>query len=180
VYPPQPEGLWRAAFNGERTYAVSPGEDRYRRALYTVWRRTVPYPAMATFDAPSRETCTFRRPPTNTPLQAYVTLNDPGFVEAAQALGRRLVREGGDTAASRVRFGLRLVTGREADPSRIAVLVRLQEDMRRDFAGGPGKALRFATDPVGPLPPGLSAADAAAWTAVANVLLNLDGTLTRG
>src|SRR5437667_549607 len=94
VYPWQPDGLWRAAFNGERSYPTSTGEDRYRRGLYTIWRRTVPYPSMATFDAPSRESCTFRRLPTNTPLQAYVTMNDPVYVEAAQALGRRLMQEG--------------------------------------------------------------------------------------
>ena len=92
VYPPQPDGLWRAAFNGQRTYPTSTGEDKYRRGIYTIWRRTIPHPSMTTFDAPSRETCTFRRLPTNTPLQAYVTLNDPIYVEAAQALGRKLAK----------------------------------------------------------------------------------------
>ena len=86
-----PTGLWQAAFNGERTWTTSAGEDRYRRGLYTFWRRTVPYPSMATFDAPSREICTVRRVRTNTPLQAFVTLNDPVYVEAAQALARRIV-----------------------------------------------------------------------------------------
>ena len=108
--PPQPQdgravastrrsrtGSWQAAFNGERTWPTSTGEDRYRRGLYTFWRRTVPYPSMATFDAPSRETCTLRRIRTNTPLQAFVTLNDPVYVEAAQALARRIVKEGGAT-----------------------------------------------------------------------------------
>src|SRR5207244_3435749 len=99
VYPPQPEGLWQAAFNGERTWPNSTGEDRYRRGLYTFWRRTVPYPSMATFDAPSRETCTVRRIRTNTPLQAFVTLNDPVYVEAAQALARRVIKEGGASPA---------------------------------------------------------------------------------
>lgn len=84
VYPPQPDGLWQAAFNGERSYPTSTGGDRYRRGIYTVWRRTIPNPAMTTFDAPSRETCTVRRIRTNTPLQAFVTLNDPVFFEAAQ------------------------------------------------------------------------------------------------
>ena len=95
VFPPQPDGLWQAAFNGERTWSTSQGEDRYRRGLYTFWRRTVPYPSMATFDAPSREICAIRRVRTNTPLQSFVTLNDPVYVEAAQALARRIVREGG-------------------------------------------------------------------------------------
>src|SRR4029077_4371405 len=108
VYPPQPAGLWQAAFNGQRTYPTSTGEDRYRRGLYTFWRRTIPYPSMATFDAPSRETCTVRRVPPNTPLQAFVTLNDPVYVEAAQALARRIIKEGGATPEERVRFALRL------------------------------------------------------------------------
>jgi mono/diheme cytochrome c family protein len=180
VYPVQPEGIWRAAFNGERSYTVSEGEDRYRRGLYTVWRRTVPYPSMATFDAPSRETCTFRRQPTNTPLQAYVTLNDPVFLEAAQALGRRIEREGGDTIAERLRYGLRVVTGRQADEVQVAQLAQLFESMRIDFASKPEEALKFATKPLGPLSSGTDAASAAAWTAVANVLLNLDATLTKG
>src|SRR6185436_14156904 len=127
VYPPQPDGLWRAAFNGQRTYTTSTGEDRYRRGLYTIWRRTVPYPSMSTFDAPSRESCTFRRLPTNTPLQAYVTLYDPVYVEAAQELGRRLAREGGATAEDRIRFGLTVVLARPPEKSQVAELKNLFE-----------------------------------------------------
>ena len=96
----QPDGLWQAAFNGQRTWSTSQGEDRYRRGLYTFWRRTVPYPSMAVFDAPSREICAIRRVRTNTPLQSLVTLNDPVYVEAAQALARRIVRDGGTNVAS--------------------------------------------------------------------------------
>ena len=184
VYPPQPAGLWQAAFNGQRTWPTSTGEDRYRRGLYTFWRRTVPYPSMATFDAPSREFCTIRRSRTNTPLQAFVTLNDPVFVEAAQALGRRLVREGGESTAERVRHGLRLCLGLppgvEPDPARVAALVALFESEAGHFRSRPKEAEALATDPLGPLPAGLDAASAAAWTVVANVLLNLDAVLTRG
>jgi len=179
VYPPQPAGLWQAAFNGERTYPTSTGEDRYRRGLYTVWRRTVPYPSMATFDAPSRETCTFRRLPSNTPLQAYVTLNDPVFVECAQALGRRLIKEGGATPAARAEFGLRLCLLRPPELEQVAALVKLYESEFAAFRAQEKAAHKLATDPLGPLPEGLPAAEAAAWTVVANVLLNLDGLLTR-
>jgi hypothetical protein len=180
VYPPQPDGLWRAAFNGERSYEVSPGEDRFRRGLYTIWRRTAPNPSMSTFDAPSRETCTFRRQPTNTPLQAYVTLNDPVFVEAAQALARRILGEGGTSDAERIRFGYRLATGRRPDAKEVGELEALLGSMRSDFHGRPEDAAAFASKPLGPLPPAVPASEAAAWTAVANVLLNLDATLTRG
>ena len=180
VYPYQPDGLWRVAFNGERTWATSKGEDRYRRGLYTFWRRTVPYPSMATFDAPSRENCTLRRIPTNTPLQAYVTMNDPCFVEAAQALARRLAREGGASVAERIRFGLRLCLVRPPKDDQVKALVALFEQERTAYAAKEEDAKKLATDPLGPLPDGLMPAEAAAWTAVANVLLNLDGVLTKG
>ena len=112
VFPPQPDGLWQAAFNGERDYPTSTGEDRYRRGLYVFIRRTVPNPTIAMFDAPSRETCTFRRLPTNTPLQAFVTLNDPVYVEAAHALARRILREGGGSGRAGRAYALRLCLGR--------------------------------------------------------------------
>jgi hypothetical protein len=180
VFPFQPAGLWQAAFNGERTWSTSQGQDRYRRALYTFWRRTVPYPSMATFDAPSREICAIKRPRTNTPLQSFVTLNDPVYVEAAQALARRIVREGGEQVAGRARFGLELCLCRPARPEQVEPLVSLYtaeyERYRQDQAG----AVALATEPLGPVPPGMEPAELAAWTAVANVLLNLDGVLTKG
>jgi hypothetical protein len=179
VYPPQPDGLWRAAFNGQRSWETSKGEDRYRRALYTFWRRTVPYPSMATFDAPSRENPTFRRGPTNTPLHAFVTMNDPAFVEMAQALARRIMREGGDTVESRVKFGLELALARPASGDQIASLVALYRDEFSNYGSKPEDAKKFATDPLGPLPQGMNPAEAAAWTTVANVLLNLDGLLMK-
>jgi len=180
VFPAQPAGLWQAAFNGERTWATSPGDDKYRRGLYTFWRRTVPYPSMATFDAPSREICAVRRIRTNTPLQAFVTLNDPVYIEAAQALGRRLVAEGGTSPEERIKFGLSLCLGRPADDSQVQVLVTLFQAERARYAADPTAATALATDPLGPLPDGLDPADMAAWTSVANVLLNLDGVLTKG
>lgn len=180
VYPPQPEGLWRVAFDGTRNYQTSTGEDRYRRGIYTVWRRTIPYPSMATFDAPSRETCTFRRLPTNTPLQAYVTLNDPAFIETAQALGRRLMREGGSTTDERIQYGLQLVLARAPGKSQVAELRNLFESELTRYRSAEPEAVKLATNPLGALPEGMSAAEAAAWTVVANILLNLDGVLTKG
>ena len=94
VFPPQPEGIWSIPFNPDR-WKTSLGEDRYRRGLYTFWRRSSPYPAFMIFDAPSREFCSIRRPRTNTPLQALTTLNDPGMFEMAQGLARRIVVEAG-------------------------------------------------------------------------------------
>jgi hypothetical protein len=180
VYPVQPSGLWQAAFNGERTWSTSSGQDRYRRGLYTFWRRTIPYPSMATFDAPSREICAIKRPRTNTPLQSFVTLNDPVYVETAQALARRIVQAGGQGIANRARYGLELCLCRPPRPEQVEPLISLYTAeyarYRKDQAG----ALALATEPLGPLPQGMEAAELAAWTTVANVLLNLDGVLTKG
>jgi mono/diheme cytochrome c family protein len=180
VYPPQPAGLWQAAFNGQRSWTTSTGEDRHRRGLYTFWRRTVPYPSMATFDAPSRETCSVKRVRTNTPLQAFVTLNDPVYVEAAQALARRLVREGGATPETRAAYGLQLCLSRPATPAQVETLVALYRAELARFRADAARAKALATDPVGPVPAGTDEAELAAWTVVANVLLNLDGVLTKG
>ncbi|HUE75129.1 MAG TPA: DUF1553 domain-containing protein [Pirellulaceae bacterium] len=180
VYPPQPEGLWQAAFNGERTWPTSSGEDRYRRGLYTFWRRTIPYPSMATFDAPSREVCALRRIRTNTPLQAFVTMNDPAFVEASQALARRILKEGGSTSAERASWALKLCLVRPANQPQIDAVVALYESELAHYKTDATAAEKLATEPLGKLPAGMDAAEAAAWTVVANVLLNMDGVLMKG
>ena len=174
VRPLRPKFGLSAAFGPGTDWDPSPGEDRRRRALYTEWRRSAPYPSATTFDAPGRSVCTVSRPRTNTPLQALVTLNDPVFVEAAQSLGRRMVREGGSTTAERVRYGFRLCLTRPPTDAEAARLADLFDKARAEFASKPAEAAKLATDPVGPLPAGADPADAAAWTLVANVLLNLD------
>ncbi len=176
VFPFQPPNLWQAAFNGQRSWTTSPGADRHRRGLYTFWRRTVPYPSMATFDAPSRETCTLRRGATNTPLQALVTLNDPVYVECAQALSRRLLKEGGATPAARIAFGLELCAVRTPTAAQVARLEKLFAEELVRYRADPAAAKLLAGD----IPPGADAAELAAWTVVANVLLNLDAVLTKG
>ena len=179
IYPPQPDGLWQAAFNGERTYPTSTGEDRYRRGIYVFWRRTVPYPSMATFDAPSREVCTLRRIQTSTPLQAFVTLNDPVYVECSQALARRIMTEGGATTEERARFALRLCLCRPPDEQQVQRLISLYLTELDHYSRDQKAATEIATSDRGPLPKGMWAGDAAAWTVCANVLLNMDGVLTK-
>jgi hypothetical protein len=176
VHPPQPNLGLKAAFGGQIDWQTSTGEDRYRRAIYTTWRRSNPYPSMATFDAPDRQVCTIRRPRTNTPLQALVTLNDPVYIEAAQALARRMVREGGPDAAGRAARGFRLVLARRPQPAEVARLVRLHGEALADYRSRPDAAVKMATDPLGPIPGDLriEPADLAAWSVVANVILNLD------
>ena len=179
VMPPQPDGIWQSTYNTTK-WETSQGEDRYRRGLYTFIKRTTPYPAMTTFDAPSRELCTVRRINTNTPLQALVTLNDPAYIEAAQALARRMVKETTSNALEdRLALGLQLALTRPARPNEIATLTKLFDSRRAHYETHPAEALKFATDPLGSLPEGQSTADLAALTAVANVILNLDEFVTR-
>ncbi len=180
VYPPQPPNIWQAAFNGQRTWPTSEGPDKYRRGLYTFWRRTTPYPSMMAFDAPSREFCSVRRIGSNTPLQAYVTLNDPVFVEAAQALARRMMAEGGKDLDARLSYGYKLATAREITPERLAVFRKLFTDELARYGADEPAAKALAEKPLGPLPAGTSPAEAAAMTVISNVLLNLDSVLTKG
>jgi hypothetical protein len=178
VRPLRPALGLSAAFGGGLDWQTSSGGDQHRRALYTEWRRTSPYPSMSTFDAPSREVCTLRRDRSNTPLQALVLLNDPVYVEAAQALARRL------TAAASppdqvIREGFRRVLSRTPSDTELKRLLDLREELLVDYRADPKKAAEMATVPIGPLPAGADPAELAAWTAVAGVLLNLDETLLK-
>ncbi len=173
VRPPQPNLGLTAAFGGSTDWTTSEGEDRFRRSIYTTWRRSNPYPSMAVFDAPNREVCVVRRNNTNTPLQALVTLNDPVFVEAAQALGRSvLALEGSD--AYRIAQAFQRCLLRAPRKDELSALEQLYRDVRQQLADQPAEAKRLATDPLGSLAEGIDPAQAAAWTVVANVILNLD------
>jgi mono/diheme cytochrome c family protein len=182
VFPPQPEGVWNVPYSSDK-WVTSTGEDRYRRGLYTFIRRSAPYPSMVAFDAPSREACTPRRPRTNTPLQALVTLNDPVFFEAAQGLGARLVLEPAAAGDDRARaiHGFRLATGRTPRADEADALVAFYRRQKARYAKDPGAAETL----VGASKQRVRARDAAAvaelaaWTAVGNVLLNLDETVTK-
>ncbi len=179
VQPPRPSFGLSAAFGGSTDWQTSAGEDRHRRAVYTKVRRNAPYPSMTTFDAPERTYCNVRRVRTNTPLQALVTLNDPVYVEAAQALARRTVAEGGPSLQSRILFTFRAVLSRPPTEVEAKRLVDLFEKARQKYAADTVKATAIATKPLGPAPKGTDIAELAAWTVVANVLLNLDETLAK-
>lgn len=179
VMPYQPDGIWRSTYNTDK-WVTSPGEDKHRRGLYTFIKRTSPYPAMITMDAPSREFCTIRRITTNTPLQALVTLNDTVFIEAAQALARRMVRETpGPELNQKIAKGLELALGRAANASETAVLAALYQDRLAFYKTDTKAAEAMATKPLGPVPAGMDQAELAALTTVANCILNLDEFLTR-
>jgi hypothetical protein len=181
VRPPQPNLGLKAAFGGDTDWISSQGEDRYRRGLYTTWRRSNPYPSMATFDAPSREVCTLRRDSTNTPLQALVTLNDPGFIEAAQALGRKVVLHSDHLSndEQRMHAAFRLCTSRSPTPEETTAMLELLVNARRQLSADVDAARTLATDPLGDLPAGVDPVEMAAWTAACNVLLNLDEVLMK-
>src|SRR5262245_35807588 len=174
VMPPQPAGLWIfPGAGGDRDtdhWIESQGEDRYRRSLYTFVRRSIRYPSLTVFDAPSHETTLSRRPRSNTPLQALTTLNDPGFFEAAQALGRRILKEGGVDTASRVTYGFRLATSRRPSAFELKALVRAFETERQYFQRHQNEAQVLAGKPD---------LELSAWTMVSNALLNLDETITK-
>ena len=178
VKPPQPKLGLSAAFGSGTDWETSPGEDRYRRALYTTWRRSNPYPSMATFDAPNREVCIVRRERSNTPLQALVTLNDPVYIEAAQALARRM-SAAEKTPADKVREGFLLCLCRPPTQDELSKTLELYEKARERFASDPDKARNVATKPRGAVPEGANITELAAWTLVGNVLLNLDETLMK-
>ena len=133
---------------------------------------------MAAFDAPNREVCTIRRDRTNTPLQALVTLNDPVYIEAAQALARKMVT-GASNTPERAELGFRLCLSRTPSEQELTRLTSLYDQAFAQFSANPDSATPMATDPLGPIPAGMDAAELAAWTVVGNVLLNLDEMLMK-
>lgn len=183
VRPYQPDGVWRAVGytdSNTRDYRRDDGAALHRRSLYTFWKRTAPPPSMAIFDAPNRETCTVRRERTNTPLAALVLLNDVQFVEAARHLGARLLREGGDTDAARIEIGFRAVTARPPTTNEAAELAGLLADLRATYAADRDAALALLAVGETPRDATLDPVEHAAWTLLAQVLLNLDETITKG
>lgn len=178
VRPLRPVLGLSAAFGGGLDWKTSTGEDLHRRGLYTEWRRTSPYPSMAAFDAPNRETCTLRRGRTNTPIQALVTMNDPVYVEAAQALARRMIEQA-KTPAEQVAHGFRRVLARTPSASELKRLLRLYDEALVEFKADPKRAADMATNPIGPVPTGTDVVELAALTTVASVMLNLDETLMK-
>ncbi|MFY9344301.1 MAG: DUF1553 domain-containing protein, partial [Planctomycetota bacterium] len=171
VMPPQPEGIWLQLYSGEKWVAAEDG-DRHRRSLYTFWRRTSPHPAMLVFDAQSREACVLRRRPTNTPLQALVLWNEPGFAEAARTLARELLF-GGDAIGiedpARVGALWRRCLLRDPTAAERERLLALLRDEQARFRAEPAAAAQFFT-------PGSCSQEVvmAPWVAVAGVVLSLD------
>jgi hypothetical protein len=178
VYPYQPEGIWNEAM-GRPQYPRSKGPDLYRRSLYTFWKRTAPPPAMVTFDAADRSNCSARRQETNTPLQALVLLNDTTYVEAARLLGQRVLTEGGTTPAQRAAWAFRTVAGRKPTEKETAILTKLYEEQRADFANNPTAADKLLTVGDKQADPALDKSDLAAATILGLAVLNHDEAINR-
>ena len=184
VFPYQPEGLYKgivvaAAYPGTR-YVESTGDDLYRRSLYTFWKRTVPHPTMTVFDAPDREFCVVRRANTNTPLQALTLLNDPIFVEAARKLAERSIHEGGSAPDARLAYAFRLATGRAPDNDEKQILRKKLDEMLTVYRKDAEGARKFVTVGASASDPAIPVSDLAAYTAIANMILNLDEVITKG
>jgi hypothetical protein len=131
------------------------------------------------FDAPTREFCTVDRPRTNTPLQALVTLNDPVFVEAARVFGQRIMQEGGESVAQKLTFAFRTCVARPPRDRELDVLQRLYAEHLAKFQADGASAKALVGNGSAPRPDNLPVPQLAAWTALGNVLLNLDETITR-
>ena len=178
VYPPISGNVGDTVYGGF-SWPESKGEDRYRRGLYTYWKRSLPFPTLSAFDAPSGEISCPRRTRSNTPLQALTTLNERTFVEAAQAMGLLVLKEGGKDDRSKMIYAFRLVAGRAPTPDESAKLLKFWDEQYRYFEDRTAAALSVAlTDPKA-VPTDVNVHKAAAWAMVSRALLNLDETVTR-
>ena len=186
VKPYQPAGLWREVSH----YGSSPataqvfvqdhGEKLYRRSMYTYWKRTVPPPSMVSLDAPNRELCVMRRASTNTPLQALVLLNDPQFVEASRAMAERIILEGPQSDADRIRFAFELATARLPSEREVEILQGALRRSLKDFQQNPERAKQYLLVGESNRNESIDLAEHAAWASVASMILNLSETITKG
>ena len=173
VFPLQPEGIWKSPYSQEK-WTMSVGADRYRRSLYTFIRRTAPFPQLMTFDGSSRETCIVRRTRTNTPLQALTMLNDEAAMENARGLAMRMLKDGGASLAERLTYGFRTCLTRKPEAIELERLVALYQQQEANFSAQPQAANKLVKDSKA-----ANKAEFAALTMLANVLLNLDETVTK-
>ena len=183
VRPYQPSGLWKPlAYTGSNTgeFERDHGDALYRRSLYTFWKRTSPPPTMQLFDAPTRESCEMRRTRTNTPLQALALMNDEQFVEAARAFAERILSADVDSDRERAVLAFRTATARRPTDDETAVVLGLLREGAARFEQDPEAAERLLSVGESVPDPQLDAVRLAAWTVVANLILNLDEVVTKG
>jgi len=183
IFPPVPQSVLDYNFTKPKYWEPPTGTQRYRRALYMFRKRSMPDPVMNSFDAPNGDLACARRPRSNTPLSALTGLNETVFVEAAQALAQRILREGGDDDTARANYAYQLSTARGIKPAELKTVLKLLELSRAKLRQGGLKAGLVAfsalTKPE-ELPPDATPNEIAVWTIVSRVLLNLDETMTKG
>jgi hypothetical protein len=182
VKPYQPDGLWEEVAmpaSNTRVYARGGPEDLWRRSLYTYWKRAAPPPSMLALDAPTRESCTVRRPVTNTPLQALVLWNDVQFVEAARAFAARVLSSPGDDRARLAAMFAR-ATGRAPQAPDVDRLVATLNDFRARYRAAPEDAAKLVAIGEFEHASDLDEVELAAWTMIGSALFSLDATLSRG
>jgi hypothetical protein len=180
VKPYQPDGLWEdVSVERSQKYVQDCGDSLYRRSMYTFWKRTCPPPALATFDAPNRESCLARRARTNTPLQSLVLMNDPTYVEASRKLAERVLTEGAEADEVKLTYAWRIALSRYPREAEMEVLLRTLSESRKHFTGN--RAVADELLAVGDSQPNekLDPIELAAWTSVCNMILNLDESITR-
>ena len=179
VYPPIPDGVLSLGYGAQLPWPTDKGEDRYRRGMYTFWKRNVPYPSLSVFDSPNGDFSCPRRVQSNTPLQALTTLNDVMFMEAAQGLALRTWKEGGATDQEKLAYAFRLCTGRKPDAFEVSEFLKLLNSQRAEFKGKTSSAVYVTSLDVNNIPDGMDLHELAPWTMVARVLLNMDETITK-
>lgn len=182
IFPPVPPSLFKESYLDVDFWNTATGKERYRRSLYVFRRRSMPDPVLASFDAPNADSSCVARARSNTPLAALTALNETVFVEAAQALAMRILREGGTTDAERADYAFRLCTSRRPQPDEVQDIVELVQASRARMVDGwvPARVVAFGDGVTLPSLPGKTTPnDAAAWTIAGRVLLNLDETLTK-
>jgi len=178
VKPYQPEGLWNE-IGGGGTYVQDHGDNLYRRSLYTFWRRTIPPPSMANFDASAREYHIVRPVITNTPLQALDLMNDVAYVEAARVLAQRVIKEGGKSAPERIAYAFRLATARLPKPAETAILLDAFQQNLDQFRSKPDAAMKYVSYGEYPRETSLDVSELAAYTSVTSLILNLNETVMK-
>ncbi len=178
VKPYQPAGLWQE-LTGGGGYKQDKGEGLYRRTIYSYWKRTIAPPAMVTFDSPTRETCIVRESRTNTPLQALDLMNDVAYVEASRKLAERMLVEGGTTVDSRIAYGYKLTLARAPRAKEQQVLTRTLDEFQTRFRSDKSAAAKLLANGESAVNKSLDAAELAAYTGLASLILNLDETVTK-
>ena len=180
VKPYQPPGLWKElSLDGGLSYQADKGENLYRRSLYTYWKRTVAPPAMMTFDATDRETCTVRTTRTNTPLQALNLMNDVTYLEASRKLAERMMKEGGVNPRERIDYAFRLATARPVKSHESEILLDTFQQFQDSYLKDPEAAVQFLSEGESERDKTLDPAELASYTSVASLILNLDETVTK-